>query len=437
VQDLADAPSPAGAGWLPDGSLLFVPEARGPVRRLQNGAVSDATRLRAGEQGHGFPAEAGEGRFTYVAAVAGRRIVRLVSPDGAERDLTQTDAHAYLIDNVLVHSRDGTLMSQRFNPERGELDFRSNPLAFDVGASAAGKGFFAASPSVAVWAAAAARTSELAWFDAAGSRAETVGDAADYWQVRLSPDDRDAAVTVLDPLLRTLDIFVVPLAGGPREQLTLALAADSDPVWAPRGDRVLFRSMQDGEPHLFARAVHQPDVQPEPVLRSSADETPTDWRATTVLFHAPGATGNEVWALELPGGMPMPASRRGFSTYDARFSSDGRRVVYVSEESGRPDVYVEPFPPDGTRVRVSLGGGTRPEWSRDGRFILFLRDGRIMRAALDSRPATVVVDTAVRDFAPAHATDRILAIVPRAPQKPAAGLIVNWRSASAGSADRR
>jgi Tol biopolymer transport system component len=278
-----------------------------------------------------------------------------------------------------------------------------------------------------VWAAAAERTSDLAWFDAAGDRADTVGDAADYWQVRLSPDDRDAAVTVLDPLLRTLDIFVIPLAGGSREQLTLALAADSHPVWAPRGDRVLFRSMQDGEPNLFARAVHQPDAEPQPVLRSSADETPTDWRDATVLFHAPGATGHEVWALELPAGMPVPASRRGFSTYDARFSRDGRRVAYVSEESGRPDVYVEPFPPDGTRVRISLAGGTRPRWSRDGRSIYFLRDGRVMRAGLEGRPATVVVDTAVRDFAPAHLTDRILAIVPHAPQKAAAGLIVNWR----------
>jgi Tol biopolymer transport system component len=430
VRDLADAPAPAGAAWLPDGSLLFVPDAGGPVRRIENGTISDATELQAGDDGHGFPAASDAGGFTYVATLGGgRKVARLVAGE-MERELAQTSGHAYLLNNVLVHVRDGTLLAQRFDPERGTLDVRSTPLAFDIGVSSTGKAFYAASPQVVAWASAAPRARDLAWFDLSGMRLGNAGDPADYWQVRLAPDDRSAAVTLLDPLLRTLDIFVLPLTGGPREQLTLALAADTDPVWAPRGDRVLFRSFQDGQPNLFVRQVHAPEAQAETFYRSERDETPSDWRGTMVLFHTPGATGLEVFALDTARGMPQPATRRGFSTYDARWSPDRRRIVYVSDESGRPDIYVEPSPPDGSRVRISFGGGTHPQWARDGRSIFFLRDGRVMRTGLDARPAIPVGDVAdVRDYALANHSDRLLAIVPTArsrSQEPSAGIIINW-----------
>jgi len=287
------------------------------------------------------------------------------------------------------------------------------------------------------WASAAPRALELAWFDFSGARLATAGDAGDYWQVRLSPDDRDAAVTLLDPLLRTLDIFVLPLAGGPREQLTLALAADTDPVWSPRGDRVLFRSLQGGQPNLFIRQVHEPESKAETLYSSDRDETPSDWRGGTVLFHSPGSTGLEVWALDLERGALTAAARRGFSTYDARWSPEGRSIAYVSDESGRPDIYVESYPRADARLpaeaaqqrrRVSFGGGTRPQWGRDGRSIFFLRDGRVMRAGLDARPATPVIDVAeVRDYALANHSDRLLAILPAArSDRPAAGIIINW-----------
>ena len=429
VRDLADAPAPAGAAWLPDGSLLFVPDDRGAVRHLHDGVVTDATRLRAGERGHGFPAAANEGGFTYVATLStGRRVVRLVA-DGVERDLTETSSHAQLIGAHLVHVRDGTLIARRFDPERGALDTRSTALAFNVGVASNGQGFFAASPRVVAWAAAAPRERELVWFDFDGRRRGTAGEPADYWQIRLSPTDRDVAITLLHPLLRTLDIFVLPLTRtAPREQLTLALAADSDPVWSPRGDRVLFRSLPRGHPDLFARRVHAPESDAEAVFRSELDETPSDWRGGTVLFHAPGGAGLEVWALDIARGTRTAATRRGFSTFDARWSPDGGRIAYASDEGGRPDIYVEPWPPTGQRTRVSYAGGTRPEWGRDGRSLFFLRDGRMMRTSPDGAPAQPVLEVAaVRDYTLAHRSDRLLAIVPLARgHAPVAGVILDW-----------
>lgn len=439
VRDLADAPAPAGAAWLPDGSLLFVPDARGPVRHLREGVATDETKLRPGDRGHGFPA-VGPGGFTYVAALDnGRRMVRLVDAGvtgGANAaDLTETAGHAQLVGDRLVHVRDGTLVAQRYDRERATLDTRSTALAFNAGVASTGHAFFAASDRVVVWAAAAPRARELAWFDLGGRRLGTAGEPADYWQVRLSPDDRDAAITLVDPLFRTLDIVILPLIGRPtREQLTLALAADSDPVWSPRGDRVMFRSLQDGEASLFARPVHAPDTAAEPMLRSELDETPSDWRDGTILFHAPGGAGLDVWALDVARGTRTAATRHGFNKFDARWSPDGRRIAYVSDESGRPDIYVEPWPPGGERVRVSFAGGTRPDWGRDGRSLFFLRDHRLMRADLlpggssgFSAANQVLEVPGLQDYALAHRSDRVLVIAPVArADAPSAGVILNW-----------
>ena len=190
VRDLADARSPSGASWLPDGSLLFAPDANGVIKRLRDGVVSDATTLRAGDVAHLAPDAVGNGGdFLYVAAVAGsRRMVRLAR-NGGEIDLARTSGHAAIVGNVLVHVLDGALSAQRFDAETGALIGRAARLAFDVGLSGTGRAFFAASPRLLAWAAASPRARELAWFDLQGRRAGRVSEPADYWQVRLSPDD--------------------------------------------------------------------------------------------------------------------------------------------------------------------------------------------------------------------------------------------------------
>lgn len=438
--DVADAPAPRGAAWLPNGSIVFSPTGRGPLRRLQNGTATDATMLRDGEIGHLLPVRVGDANdFAYVAVRDdGRRDVRLVNgPD--DRALTRTSGHAEVVGDVLVHLLDGTLSAQRIDAERGMLAGGRVPLAFEVGTSAAGRGFFAASARVVVSAGAAVRARQLVWISPDGRRLGTLGEPADYWQVRLSADDRRAAITMLDPLLRTLDVFVRPTTGTatPR-RVSLLISPDTDPVWAPDGTRVLYRTLRSGRADLVTRPAEFSEAADVIVVGSDLEETGTDWRGGDVLFQAPGqGTGSDLWRFEMASGRLAPVARGGFNESDARWSPDGRAIAYVSDEPGQADVFVAPWPALEPRIRVTQTGGTRPRWSRDGNAVYFLRGDRLMRAGVSrgaggmqaSDPELVAEVGSVRDYEPARLSDRLLAILPvERTSAPPAGVVVDWMS---------
>jgi Tol biopolymer transport system component len=434
VQDLAEVASPAGATWLPDGSILFAPQSTGVIRRLRADAITDATTLRPGDRAHVFPSLTGIGNdFAYTAvADNGRRTVRLVH-DGKDRDLSVTSGHGQIVAGYLLVVRDDVLIAQQVDG-LGELKGRSRPIVTGVGVTAAGRNLFVASPRVTLGAASSTRARELAWFDSNGMRTGTMGEAGDLWQVRLSPDDRYAAVTLAAPLLRTLDIALVPAAPGtPGRPLTLALAADSDPVWSSDGRRVAFRSLQKGRPAVYTKRADDADAEDEVLL--DGDAAPTDWRDSALLLNAAGSSSAyDVATIDEASRKPKTIVKSGFNNTDGRWSPDGTWLAYVSDESGRQDIYATRR--GESRVRVSFSGGTRPRWSRDGRALYFLRGSAIMRASLrDSAPpgfssAIRVLDApGIRDFDVAHRRDALLVLVPveGSPSAPVSA-IVDWQS---------
>ncbi|MEQ1573910.1 MAG: hypothetical protein ABL993_06645 [Vicinamibacterales bacterium] len=445
VSALADAPVPGGASWLADGSLLFVPDTRGPVKLMRSGVISDATTLGAGERGHGSPAGTKSGGFIYVATAAdGSRTVRYVI-DGQQGELTVTAGHAELHDEVLFHVRDGVLLAHPFDRERKVLAGRATPVAPNVGMSATGRAWFAASSRMVVSAGAGPRARDLAWYTGDGRRGHRVADPAEYWQVRLSPDDRDAAVTMLDPLLRTLDVFVIPVASAGRAaRVSRSLGADSDPVWAPDGRRVLFRSLKNGATNLMTRRIRVNDDE-ESLERSGQNETPSDWRGNTVLLHAPGAgTGLDLWTLDLVRGGRTQVTRGPFNEWDGRWSPDSRWIAYTSDEPGKAEIYVDAWPDSGRRTRLSFAGGTRASWGADGQ-LLFLRGSQVLRATVHARgdalelgtPTPILDVPGLRDFAVPRSGSRLLVLASANRGEPTrAELIVGWRSLVPSGAER-
>jgi Tol biopolymer transport system component len=433
VRDLANASAGSGASWLLDGSLLFSPDARGVIRRLLNGATTDATTLRPGDRSHTFPMTVGSSNaFVYVATLDdGRRVLRLVE-NGQARDLGTTSGHGQIVGDALLHVRDGVLLSQRLDPETRQPSGNATPVVLDAGVGTSGHAFFTASARLLIAAPQAKRLRQLTWYSLGRPEGTPTREPGDYWQVRLSPDDRDALVTQSTPLLRTLDVVLMPMSEtGNVQPVTRAVAADSDPVWSPDARTLMFRSLQDGRPHLYTRSVRDQDAADQIVPRSEIDETPTDWRDDRVLAHAPGPAGDfDLWTIAPSTGAREKVAGTRFNETDGRLSSDGRWMAYVSDESGQADVYATPWP-QGARVRVSFAGGTRPRWGRDGRSLFFVRGTRIMRADLSGSTFTTareVLDVpGVRDFDVAHRRDAVIVLLPApASSTPAPAVIVDW-----------
>ena len=349
-----------------------------------------------------------------------------------ERDLSVTSGHGQIVGGYLLVVRDEVLHRARVERALGGWE-RSRPLVTGVGVTAGGRNLFVASPRIVLSAASSTRARVLAWFDMNGMRTGTMGEAGDLWQVRLSPDDRLAAVTRVAPLLRTLDISIVPAAPGtPRRPLTLALAADSDPVWAPDGRRVAFRSLQTGRPACFTKRVHDSRRRRRGMLskampprRLARLEPPGSTRRT--LLQAPTSSRSTRRATR------ETIVKSGFNETDGRWSPDGAWLAYASDESGRPDIYA-------TAARaVESESRSAAALARDGAataarcFPAGLCDHA--RAAHGRRarrfaPAIAVLDApGIRDFDVAHRRDALLALVPvEGSSSVPVSAMVDWQS---------
>jgi eukaryotic-like serine/threonine-protein kinase len=435
VRELAAAREPGGAAWLDDGSVVFATPEASTLTVLRDGRRTAATALRSGDKSHVWPVRA-PGGFIYIAIGAdGRRVMRFVRP-GASYDLGTTDGHAIVAGSIVLHVRSGALLAQRLDTGSGVLTGRATALVTSAGI-VDGRALVTASERLLLVSPPAARAREMVWLERDGARGPAASDHGDYWQVRVAPDDSVAAVTLLEPQLRTLDVYTVPLQPGRvTTGVTLALAADTDPVWSPDGGALLFRSLQGGSPGLYSRIAGRQGVPIEPVAVAESGAVPSDWRATAgVLFHAASPRGDsDLFALDRVAGVSRAVVSSRFNESDGRWSPDGRLLAYVSDEFGQQDVFVQPWPAGG-RVRVSSAGGSHPRWGRDGRTLFFLRGTEIVRVALTvdplsvTAPASVAAAPGIRDFDAAHRTDRLLAILPaRTVAPPDIRALVDWQS---------
>jgi Tol biopolymer transport system component len=193
------------------------------------------------------------------------------------------------------------------------------------------------------------------------------------------------------------DVWLVDVGRGVASRFTFDAASDARPIWSPDGSQVVFGSSRNGVVDLFQKPASGATDE-QPLLVTPQDKTPLDWSPDgRVLLYSTQdpKTGSDLWALPLTGERkPFPVVQTRFDEIEGQFSPDGRWLAFASNESGRYEIYVRPFPESGDKWQVSTAGGTQPRWRQDGRELFYVApDNRLMavpiRVASDAHSVDV------------------------------------------------
>jgi serine/threonine protein kinase len=399
-QALCDAPSGRGGAWGSSGTIVFAPDASSGLARVDaaGGTRVALSTLDAKETSHRWPDFLPDGNhFLYFAhgSTNADSGIYLAALDSKERNLVlRNDSNAiYAALGYLVFVRDNTLMAQRFNLRSLALEGEAKPVADHVAvntdiwhsiltASANGELLYQHG--------AAGGGSQLIWYDASGKPGEPVlPDTADYYNPALSPDGSKLAFSLETNGIG--DIWVVDLARHTKTRLTFGPLYSGYPVWWPDGKSIVFSYGPTGITDSLYRQNADGTGSKEklletPGIRAFPFSVSPDGRYIAYLRVDPKSiTNTDIWVLPMfpdKSGeqKPFPVVATNFLDVTPSFSPDGKWLAYANNETGRMELYIQPFPSGAGRWQVSTAGGSRPNWRKDGKELYFYSNDQQMVA---------------------------------------------------------
>jgi serine/threonine-protein kinase len=224
----------------------------------------------------------------------------------------------------------------------------------------------------------------LVWVDRKGNETPLNAPARPYQTVRLSPDGQRIAVTIND---EQRDVWTWDLERQTLTRITTDPRLDGTPIWSPDGNRLIFNSRREGGVNLYVQAADGTGVAqrltdgmqtfvptsmtPDGTTLLGLSSIPKPWTLFMLPLNQPAS--------------PQPLLPSPSHLLQPAVSPDGRMMAYFSDESGRLEVYVRPFPEvNAARLQVSTAGGDEPHWSRDGRELFFFAAGRLVAARIET-----------------------------------------------------
>jgi Tol biopolymer transport system component len=224
-----------------------------------------------------------------------------------------------------------------------------------------------------------AKTS-LVWVDRDGKTESLDTDQGVYREVALSPDGTRAVVR------QARDLWIHDLQRGTRSPLTSASNFNMFPLWSAAGAQIIFASNRGGDWDIYSQPAD--GVGPAKVTLARPYDQHTSGilaDGTVLYFEVNPQTGQDLWTLS-PDGITSPFRVTPFNERDAQVSpgpeGGSNWIAYVSDESGRDEVYVQPFPSGANRIVVSTEGGFSPAWSSDGNELFYLTGDAVASVAI-------------------------------------------------------
>jgi Tol biopolymer transport system component len=393
-----DVLDPRGATWNADDLIIYCPGARGPLFRVSAaGSVSaPATTIDSSRHDltHRYPHFLPDGRHFLLTVVTPREetsgtYLGTLDSKEVKRLLGDVSLTAYAPPGFLFFVRDVALMVQPFDVRLasiGEPEVLGQPAWNDSPNRWGWTGLSARRDAVAYRDGAPERR-RLTWLDREGRAAGTVGDEAAYSDLALSPDASRLALSIAGTNGPSA-LWVRDLERNTLSRLSADSSNNTYMAWSPGGERIAFISTRTGTDAVFVQAANGSDsphliVEKERIFLD-------DWSpdGSLLLCESPGAsTRVDLWTVPVSGERKLERLlATPFNENQGRFSPDGRLVAYVSDETGRLEVYVRAFLAGTERRQISTAGGWFPEWRRDGRELYYLSSRSEMMAA-EVRPA--------------------------------------------------
>jgi Tol biopolymer transport system component len=357
------------------GGLWQVSAAGGTPKRLNT--------LAKGEGSNRWPAFLPGGKVVLFAVGPGTiwttpqfALYRLDT--GERRNLISGARPYYAPTGHLLYVQGGTLMAVPFDLKGMEVTGASVPMVEGVLQSTNGMAQYSISENgslVYLTGGIQAGQSALVWADRKGAEQPLPAPLHSYRSPRVSPDGKRIAV-VLDELGG--NAWIYDLARDTLTRLTFEAGGANSLAWTRDGKRLAFNS--GGTPNLFWQSADG-SGKAERLTTSENQQNAISWSPdgqALAYMELDPATSQDVWVLRLSDRKAQPFLRTSFYESVPQFSPDGHWLAYVSNESGRFEIYVQPYPGPGGKYQISTDGGTEPVWNPNGRELFYRSGGKMM-----------------------------------------------------------
>ena len=396
VQTITSSQALGGGTWNRDGVILFAPATLGErIFRVPaaGGSPTPVTVLDPQrETADTWPSFLPDGKhFLFLTRnpnpTSGEIHMGSLDSKETKQILSLTTFALYAPPGYLLFARAGTLMAQPFDADRLEFKGDAVPIAQGVQFSALnGRAAVAVSDNrvLAYRLVPSAGQLRLVFADRKGAEQQLNAPPHAYRNPRLSPDGQRIVVTIDEGGSQE---WLLDISRGTLSRLTFEGNYNGGAAWTPDGKRITFGSDRAGPRNLFWQPADGSGAA-ERLMTDDHTQVAASWSAdgSMLLFEQTGAgTGFDIWSYRTSDRKSQPFLNSRFNEIGPRFSPDGHWMTYASDESGRYEVYVQPFPGPGGKWQISTEGGTEPVWIRNGE--LFYRNGeKLMVVQTTVRP---------------------------------------------------
>ncbi len=377
--------SGVGGTWNDHGEILYAPEGNGLFRVSAGGGIPKQVTFldsSSNESSHRWPSFLPDGNhFIYVALRVHDEAVMaymLSLADTTKVKVLSSDANVvFASPSGVLFLKSRTLMYQKFDIGAGHLVGDPKPVAVDVGlVPRLALGDFSYSvANVLTTGGGRSVNRQYAWFDREGRQIGTAGPPGNYFDIALSPSGTQAAIQKSDLQTGNSDIWVIDIRRELISRFTFEPAVEDDPVWSADGKYIYYSNAREGTYNIYRKistGIGAPQMVTPAGLPQHPMQMSRDGKYLLYEVIRP-KTQADIWILPSDSTeKPFPYLESQFVETYPQFSPDGKWVAYVSDESGKNEIYVQTFPGSGGKWQVSTKGGSQPRWRQDGKELFFV-----------------------------------------------------------------